>query len=1328
MPKSLTFKTDEILFNDNLGNGSCTIRDSSGTLDICGNLDISGTVGIYRNLDISGSTNIYGNLDVSGSTRLGKSGTPVVTLDISATDAIRIPVGTTGQRPTTQQAGQIRYNTTTSQFEGYNQSSSWQGLGGVIDIDQDTYIIAETNPLDDNDEIQIYTKGVERLKIDASGSTDIYGNLGVSGSLDISGSTNIYGNLDVSGSTRLGKSGTPVVTLDISATDAIRIPVGTTGQRPTTTEAGQIRYNTTTSQFEGYNQSSSWQGLGGVIDIDQDTYIIAETNPLDDNDEIQIYTEGVERLKIDASGSTDIYGNLGVSGSLDISGSTNIYGNLDVSGSTRLGKSGTPVVTLDISATDAIRIPVGTTGQRPTTQQAGQIRYNTTTSQFEGYNQSSSWQGLGGVIDIDQDTYIIAETNPLDDNDEIQIYTAGVQRLKIDASGSTDIYGNLDVSGDISCVDISAVFIDASNGNIKGNLIVGNLSLEDSGSFNYPTFKHKDITNSGSFALQQNSSGRTILNCATGQQIDFRVNNANRLTINSSGYLGIGTDTPERNLHVAGDISCVDISAQNIDVNNIIYTSGLVIKNLGLLGAVYNHGNQTIGGVKTFSDNVIIGGSLIVTGTMTTISTAHTIVNDPLMELGNGRSGTSHGDGGLIIERGDLSNVFLGWDESIAKFHLGTTEATGLSTGNINITTGTLVADISATDISCARLNVTGRATPNRKGGLSVTSDMSGGFGYDPTELGVHMGQFNNKPRLWLTTTNTSSVGQFFFGTGSGGSPGRITYYHSGTGVNADAMTFSTDSSERVRIDGTGNVGIGTTSPVSALHVSAAGPQDNTQSFGIHMGRDSDDQIRMMLVSNGGDDSIIDFKDTGDGGARGRISYNSGDDKMYFSTTAATNRMTINGTGNVGIGTTAPSKKLEVVGDISCGKLSVGARGAWNIYAINPAATQPSGKERLIISTEGGGCYIRLFNNSSASNAGTDASIYLNGGTGGAHFTGNVGIGTTAPSKKLEVVGDISCIDISCSSLSMSAGLNAELTYFKGGGDSRFLTIEARRSTENKYGARHVFKANADAGEFNFVNFSEESWLFLKHDGNVGIGTTSPQHYLHVYDPRTTATNTVDADVAAEFNVPGNTTNARRFVRIQALQHSGGNAMMIRAGNGTGSAGILYLYGGSQANNNYIRIAAGNVTASGTVGTWSDNRLKHNEVDISNALITINKLKPQFYIKTPDVKDSCGNEYSRNHNFTTNDLSNGLPPHTYYESGYLAQDVSNVTELNHLVYESEYDESGNPTPLGLNYTGIQPYLTKAIQELHALVLQQSQLISQQGQQILDLSAQVAALS
>jgi len=147
-----------------------------------------------------------------------------------------------------------------------------------------------------------------------------------------------------------------------------------------------------------------------------------------------------------------------------------------------------------------------------------------------------------------------------------------------------------------------------------------------------------------------------------------------------------------------------------------------------------------------------------------------------------------------------------------------------------------------------------------------------------------------------------------------------------------------------------------------------------------------------------------------------------------------------------------------------------------------------------------------------------------------------------------------------------------------------------------------------------------------------------------------------------------------------------------------------------------------NCTVHGNVGTVnSDDRLKHNEVDISNGLLTINKLKPQFYIKTCHVEDSCGNEYPRNHNFTANDLSNGLPEYSFYDSGYIAQDISNIAELNHLVSGSEYDASGNPTALALNYTGIQPYLTKAIQELHALVLEQRQ-------QILDLSAQVASLT
>ena len=61
---------------------------------------------------------------------------------VNTNTAIKVPVGTTGQRPTASQ-GQIRYNTTTSTFEGYT-GSTWGSLGGVIDSahGSNTFVIA----------------------------------------------------------------------------------------------------------------------------------------------------------------------------------------------------------------------------------------------------------------------------------------------------------------------------------------------------------------------------------------------------------------------------------------------------------------------------------------------------------------------------------------------------------------------------------------------------------------------------------------------------------------------------------------------------------------------------------------------------------------------------------------------------------------------------------------------------------------------------------------------------------------------------------------------------------------------------------------------------------------------------------------------------------------------------------------------------------------------------------------------------------------------------------------------------------------------------------
>jgi hypothetical protein len=81
---------------------------------------------VYDNVGTFGEASVYyDNVNV----RLGiNSVSPGVTLEVSATDAVLLPVGNTSQRPTGS-LGHIRYNTTLSSFEGYS-SAGWGSIGG----------------------------------------------------------------------------------------------------------------------------------------------------------------------------------------------------------------------------------------------------------------------------------------------------------------------------------------------------------------------------------------------------------------------------------------------------------------------------------------------------------------------------------------------------------------------------------------------------------------------------------------------------------------------------------------------------------------------------------------------------------------------------------------------------------------------------------------------------------------------------------------------------------------------------------------------------------------------------------------------------------------------------------------------------------------------------------------------------------------------------------------------------------------------------------------------------------------------------------------------
>lgn len=283
-----------------------------------------------------------------------EGGASVSNLTVDGTE-FRVPVGAQGDRPTGTE-GQIFYNATSSRFEGY-ASGAWSGLGGTVDVDQDTYVSAETSPNADNDQLLFVTAGVERLRIDAGGRVG-YGTEDPQFDLDWRGDAEIAtgdGNVlrvDGSGvfvgaasgsnlfSVQAGQdhafdvgedriaaidgSGLSASNLTVNGTSFL-VPRGPQDSRPAGTD-GQIFYNEDTGRFEGY-ASSAWGGLGGTVDVDQNTYVSAEDSPGDDNNELKFVTDGEERMRITDAGllgygtsnpeyTLDIVGDLRVSGSI----------------------------------------------------------------------------------------------------------------------------------------------------------------------------------------------------------------------------------------------------------------------------------------------------------------------------------------------------------------------------------------------------------------------------------------------------------------------------------------------------------------------------------------------------------------------------------------------------------------------------------------------------------------------------------------------------------------------------------------------------------------------------------------------------------------------------------------------------------------------------------------------------------------------------------------------------------------------------------------------------------------------------------------------------
>ena len=382
------------------------------------NLSRSGT-------DLTFETNLLA-LDVSNS-RVGiGTASPATTLHVSATDAVRIASGTTAQRPGSPAHGDLRYNSTLSTIEGYS-NSAWANLASgssIKDADGNTMIQVEESS--DEDIIRFDIDGTERAKIEAAtitlGVTTLSttastitgtaadGNITITpngtGEVAISSAMTVAGNLTVSGTTTTVSTTNTVVADNIlelnngisaSTNDAgVIIERGSTGNNAcviwdesadawvvgTTTATGADKSSGLTiakGEFQAATLTST--NVDGILGAN--TAAAATTTTLTSTGAVSLdggaFTFNETGADLDFRCESDDNANMFV-----ING-----------GDDRIGiGTASPAYVLDIaSSTDAVRLPVGTTGQRPSAA-TGIIRFNSTTGKYEGCQDGSTFVNL----------------------------------------------------------------------------------------------------------------------------------------------------------------------------------------------------------------------------------------------------------------------------------------------------------------------------------------------------------------------------------------------------------------------------------------------------------------------------------------------------------------------------------------------------------------------------------------------------------------------------------------------------------------------------------------------------------------------------------------------------------------------------------------------------------------------------------------------------------------------------------------------------------------------------------------------------------------------
>jgi len=614
-------------------------------------------------------------------------------------------------------------------------------------------------------------------------------------------------------------------------------------------------------------------------------------------------------------------------------------------------------------------------------------------------------------------------------------------------------------------------------------------------------------------------------------------------------------------------------------------------------------------------------------------------------------------------------------------------------TGDLNVDNATLKVDSTNNRVGISTSSMTSKFEVAVSDNTSIQEAIT----IKGTQGGAYGGYLGWKDN-WSGDSYTGYRGAIIADVPSANS-GRLRFF------TANSSTLS----EKMRIDASGNVGIGTSSPDSILDLTST-PNNNFIHFNSTTGGNNGDIIGGFEVNN-------------TGGTIGKITVHreSTNSSGYIAfQTATTEKMRIDSSGRVMIGNTTE-------GVAGADELTVGDTSAGNGITIR-SASNSSGALFFSDGTSGSAEYDGGFEYN-------HPSQFMRISTAGSEqmritSAGKVGINETSPLGILHIKeGDSGVSSVSTDADQLVIENNAEAGISILAPTNSASRIAFGDSDNNKIGMVYY---NHSSNYMQFTTNNDER-MRIDSSGNVGIGLSSPQELLHLKDGSIAIGNGTASNNAVIGRIGFSTDSSNsRFIGIESfrggdaanadlrfhtfggdgdngerMRIKGNGSVHIANSNVTGNSGDngvsfhtngrmvsnadndwnFEIYGAREGRFRFFTSAGGSATQVGSIrtngsstsyNTTSDHRLKENLTADWDATTRLKQLNPVRFNFTADAD-------------TTVD-------------GFLAHEVQSVVPEAISGTHNEVDDDGNPVYQGIDQSKLVPLLVKTIQELEARIV------------------------